>query len=121
MLVYLTRRCRYISNKKRNPRRAGRESSVALDGIEGPSLGTEAEADGFQEVPELVGLPLGVVDPGDSPVVHSHEVVGRVAGDPPGVGTTGEDLCTRGGSGGHMCGSRNTKENPRVQRGYGCR
>ena len=56
-----------------------------LKGVECPVLLAEAEADGLQEGPEFVGFPLGVVDPCGSFVVHGHEVISRITGDPPGV------------------------------------
>ena len=82
----------------------GRESGHLLEGGQGPAFLAEGEPYGLQEVPEFVGLPLGVVDPGDSLVVNSDEVIRRVAGDSPGVGTTSENLglgccCV------HMCDS----------------
>ena len=82
----------------------GRESSVALEGVQGPAFLAEAEADGLEEVPEFICFPLGVVDPCDTLVVNGDEVIRGVTGDPPGVGTTGEDLGL-GCCGGHMCDS----------------
>ena len=86
------------------------------EGVEGPSLGAKAEAYAFEEVPEFICFPLRVVDTGGAFVVDGDEVIGGVTGDSPRVGTTGEYLGF-GCCGGHMCDSRNTKENPRVQRG----
>lgn len=80
-------------------------SGHLLEGVKGPSLLAEAEADGFQEVPEFIGLPLGVVDPSSSLVVDSHEVVVGVARNAPRVGSTHEYLSARSGSCGHMCDS----------------
>ena len=90
--------------QKKKPRIAGRESSVALEGVKGPAFLAEAEANGFQEIPEFVCLPLTVVDVSGPLVVNRDEVIRRVTGNPPGVGTTGEDLGF-GCCSGHMCDS----------------
>ncbi len=60
-------------------------SGHLLQGVQGPAFLAEAEADGFQEVPEFVGLPLTVVDVSRPLVVNGDEVIRRVTGDSPGV------------------------------------
>ena len=92
--------------KKESPRMWGDVASIGdglffLEGVERPTLTTKAKADGFQKVPEFVGLPLGVVDPSDTLVVNGDEVIRGVTSDSPGVGTTSENLSLRG-SGGHV-------------------
>ena len=94
--------------QKKKPRECGGDvASIGdglflLEGVERPTLLAAAEADGLEEVPAFICRPLGVGDVSGPLVVNGDEMIGGVTGDPPGVGTTHEDLSLRGSSG-HMC------------------